>query len=359
MLKALILLTAVVLGFALLMVLSLGVRPFTPPLTDVQGGEFPNSIAVLEKVRLGGFEQWVLIRGTDVNNPVLLWLHGGPGAAQMPLAHHTDRELEKHFVVVHWDQRGAGKSNGRGFDASSMQMDRYLEDAHELIHYLRGRLKVERIVLLGHSWGTRLGMELVKKYPELFHAYIGVSQVVNHDRATELAREWLEEKIDPVRGRGDLQKLMSIEIPARRHSEYRKLNQLTNAYGGSMDLSMWQLAPIVLRSPEYTALDYVALLRGMRRGGGPMHEGGVMESFNFMETIPAVHVPVYFFMGANDHNTPLALAREYHDALCAPRKELIVFEKSAHLPFLAETDKFNAQVIRVGSLRAQRDEMKP
>jgi hypothetical protein len=107
-----------------------------------------------------------------------------------------------------------------------------------------------------------------------------------------------------------------------------------------------QLAMIAMRAPEYMVLDYLRLLRGMSRGGGPMHEGGIMAGCDFFSRIPAVAVPVYFFSGANDYNTPLALVREYYETIDAPQKALVVFERSAHVPFLAETDKFAAEVIR-------------
>ena len=320
--------------------------------TDADGNELPGSIAVLETVELGGLEQWILIRGADRSNPVLLWLHGGPGGAEMAFAHHVDRELEEHFVVVHWDQRGVGKSNHRGFDEETMRIGRYLEDARELIEHLRGRLGQDRIVLLGHSWGTQLGIELVRAYPEYFHAYIGVGQVVNHARATELAHAWLTETIDPDAAPADWRTLENIEVPAMAHSEYRKLNQLTDAYGGSLDLSIAKMARIVARAPEYSVLDYWRLLQGMNRGGGPMHQGGRMAGFDFIESIPALEVPIYFFMGRNDHNTPLALAQEYYEALSAPHKELVVFENSAHTPFLAEAERFTEEVIRVAGGRA-------
>jgi pimeloyl-ACP methyl ester carboxylesterase len=333
-------------------ILRLGVVAHTPPLTDDTGNELPGSIAALEKLELGGLDQWVLIRGTDRSNPVLLWLHGGPGGAQMPFAHHLDRELEQHFVVVHWDQRGAGKSNHGRFDEETMRVERYLEDACELIEYLRRRLDVERIVLLGHSWGTRLGIHLVDRYPEYFDAYVGVSQTVNHDRATVIAHEWLSRAIDPQQAPEDWQTLQEIDVPARRHVEFRRLNSLAEAHGGSLDLSVGELARIAIRAPEYTAWDYVRLLQGMNRGGGPMHEDGVMESFDFIEAIPALDVPVYFFAGANDYNTPLALVEEYYEILEAPAKELVVFERSAHTPFFAEAARFTAEVIRVAGRRA-------
>jgi pimeloyl-ACP methyl ester carboxylesterase len=330
--------------------LVLGVRARTPPFRDADDNELAGSIAVLEKVELGGLEQWILIRGADRANPILLWLHGGPGGAQMPFAHRLDGELERHFVVVHWDQRGAGKSNHGGFDEATMRLDRYLADALELIAHLRERSGRQRIVLLGHSWGTRLGMELVAMRPEHIAAYIGVSQVVDHERATAIAHAWLRETIDSARAPADWQTLGQIEIPAVRHSEFRRLNSLTNDYGGSLDVSITALARIAIGAPEYTLPDYFRLLRGMNRGGGPMHEGGVMERFDLIESIPRVAVPVFFFAGRNDYNTPLALVREYYQRLEAPHRELVVFEQSAHLPFLSEPEKFTREVIRVGGI---------
>lgn len=340
-------LLAVVLLLGAGALFALGVSGHTPPITDADGRVLPESIASLERIELGGMEQWILIRGADRSKRVLLWLHGGPGGAQMPFAHRVDRELERHFIVVHWDQRGAGKSNHSGFDERTMALDRYVEDSLELIAHLRARLEIDTLVLLGHSWGTRIGMQLVDRNPELFEAYIGVGQVVHHERATEVAFAWLEETIDRERAPQDWQALMEIEIPARRHRDYRELNRLTTKYGGSLDLSSAELARIVLAAPEYTFRDYPRLLRGMNRGGRPLHVDGIMQNYDLIETIPGVEVPVYFFAGARDFNTPLALIREYYEILDAPDKELVVFEDAAHLPFLSQNRRFVEEVVRV------------
>ena len=151
----------------------------TTHFTDARGDIIPGSVARLEQVELEGMEQWILIRGTDTRNPVLLWLHGGPGAAQMPLARHFNGELEDDFIVVHWDQRGAGKSNPPGFDETTMYLERYVADTLELTLYLKELLQKDKIYLLGHSWGSQLGLRVVEEAPHLYHAYIGVSQWVD------------------------------------------------------------------------------------------------------------------------------------------------------------------------------------
>ena len=109
---------------------------YTSAITDSNGNIIPGSIALLEKINLGGMEQSILVRGYNKDNPILLWLHGGPGSSQMPIAHQYDKELEKEFVVVHWDQRGAGKSNPAGFDENSMSYEQFISDGHQLTRYL-------------------------------------------------------------------------------------------------------------------------------------------------------------------------------------------------------------------------------
>lgn len=132
----------------------------TPAITD-DGDPVGGSIATLEPVPIGGMEQWLLIRGRHSANPVLLWLHGGPGASEMPVVPHYNRALEEEFVVVHWDQRGAGKSNPRDFDESTMTFERFVQDAHELTRHLKRRFGKKKIYLLGHSWGSHLGLVAV------------------------------------------------------------------------------------------------------------------------------------------------------------------------------------------------------
>ena len=113
---------------------------YTQEITGDDSTVRASSIAALEPVFLGGMEQWILMRDHDTDNPVLLWLHGGPGSSQMPIAHAIDTDLERAFVVVHWDQRGSGKSNPIGFDASTMSYEQFISDTHELTTYLKERL---------------------------------------------------------------------------------------------------------------------------------------------------------------------------------------------------------------------------
>jgi pimeloyl-ACP methyl ester carboxylesterase len=181
------------------------VRPdSTPSIRNPQGFLTEASIAFLEKIEIGDMEQWILIRGEDISNPILLWLHGGPGASQMPVAHSFNADLEKDFLVVHWDQRGAGKSNPRGFDESTMTFQQFIDDGHELTEYLIERFDKEKIYLLGHSWGTQVGIKLAQAYPQDYFAYIGVGQVVDPAATQEVSHAWLLEQIAKEGNQEDL-----------------------------------------------------------------------------------------------------------------------------------------------------------
>jgi len=328
-------------------ILYLGIRSSVRPFKDEAGNELPGSIAVLEAVEINGINQWISIRGKDRTNPVLLWLHGGPGSAQMSMSHHFDKELEEEYVVVHWDQRGAGKSNHRGFPEETMTIQQFKDDTVVLINYLQERLEQEKIYLLGHSWGTQLGIELVDKYPEKFNAFIAVSQVVDHARAVEIASDWLRQEMKKSGDQEGLEKLDEIDNPAYYHSDYREFAQLAVSYGGNYDKSLLELALISFKAPEYTFIDYYRLLDGMNRGGAPIHRDGIMTQFNYMDSIPEIEVPIYFFIGRNDYNTPYQLVEEYFNEIKAPAKELIVFEDSAHTPFISENQKFNHELIKI------------
>ena len=151
----------------------------TAPMIDESGKPKPGSVAQLEQVTLGGMPQWVLMRGEDNRKPVLLVLHGGPGTAEMLMMREYLFELEKHFVVVNWDQLGAGKSYSADIPPHLLSVDQFVASTIELATWLRQRFKQDKIYLMGHSWGSILGIKAIKKRPELFAAYIGVGQFVN------------------------------------------------------------------------------------------------------------------------------------------------------------------------------------
>ena len=165
-------------------------------------------IAVLEPVTIGHSRQWVLQRSDDTRNPVILFVHGGPGTSQLSINRHYTRPLERHFTVVNWDQRGAGKSYRAIADAGRMNLAQIVDDTVELTRHLLGKLGHERVLLAGHSWGTVVGTLTVARHPELFHGYVGIGQVANM-RENEIASwAWT---LEQARARGHRSAVAALE----------------------------------------------------------------------------------------------------------------------------------------------------
>jgi pimeloyl-ACP methyl ester carboxylesterase len=152
-------------------------RGKTPPFRGADGIPLPDSIAEAAYRRLGGVDQWVMIRGERIANPPLILLHGGPGWSETAFFRHFNAPVEKAFTVVYWDQRGAGKSFDRGIPRSSMTVEQFLSDLDELVDAVRERLGKKRVSILGHSWGSALGVLYAARSPEKVAAYIGSGQI--------------------------------------------------------------------------------------------------------------------------------------------------------------------------------------
>ena len=327
--------------FGFIFLLFIGCSARTPSIDK------PHAIAELTSIEIGDFEQWLLIRGEDLSNPILLWLHGGPGAAQMPVHQAFNRDLESEFVVVHWDQRGAGKSNHSGFSEETMTLDRFIEDVHEMTQYLKERFGQEKIFLLGHSWGTQLGVLTVQRYPNDYHVFISVAQVVHPQRAEEISYEWLKKEVKDHGSNRQIRKFESLGSPPfDEHERHVTFAKMKDSFGGGIDVRMGRLARISFRAKEYTIGDYTKWLRGANRGSGPMWEE--LRDFDLFRDVPSIKIPVWFIVGSNDYNTPAVLIEEYYEFVQAHRgKELNIMETLAHAPFFGDSDHFNGIITQI------------
>jgi pimeloyl-ACP methyl ester carboxylesterase len=302
----------------------------------------PHGIASLEKVKLGGVEQWILVRGNDVKAPVLLFVHGGPGSPEMPLARQFGPGLEKSFVVVHWDQRGAGKSFHSGIPPESMNVAQFIADAHELALLLRARFAADKIYLVGHSWGSLLGILTVHQYPELFYAYVGIGQVVELSRNEAISYQFVLNQAETRNKPLAAANLKRIGPPPYSGmAELMVQRRYLSKFGGAVYKKPegGGMVSRALKSTEYTPLDYLRYAGGTYFSIKQMWDEVL--TYNLFEQVPSLDVPVYFFEGRHDYNTPWELVQEYYDKLDAPRgKTLIWFEDSAHSPNLEEPERF-------------------
>jgi len=161
---------------------------------------------------LGGIEQWISIRG-NIDNPILIYLHGGPGTPVMPLFRHFQASLEDYFLIVQWEQRGAGKSFSRRIPKETMTIEQFISDLYELIELLKKRFSKTKIYLIGHSWGSVLGTFIVQRYPQLFYAYIGVGQASNTVETEKRMYEFVLERSKELNNKKAIRQLEKVGPP--------------------------------------------------------------------------------------------------------------------------------------------------
>ncbi|MFX0175184.1 MAG: alpha/beta fold hydrolase [Candidatus Hodarchaeota archaeon] len=319
-------------------------RPFyseTPPILGEDGNEKPNSITSMEFIKLGGIEQWIIIRSHNINNPLLLLLHGGPGSVESPLSYKFQRELEKSFIVVNWDQRGGGKSYSKKISKESMNIEQFITDAHDLIQLLKKRFKKEKIYIVGHSWGSILGTLLVQHYPELFYAYIGVGQVVNIVDNEIFSFQYTLEEAKKRGNKKALKQLEKIRPYTGENLKHLKIQRKwLKKFGGVLhnQKSMWSLIKVGMRSPEYKLGDFIKFIKGINFS--IKYLWGTLFSIDFLKDVKELEVPVYFCVGRYDYNAPFELSERFFKKLRAPMKKYIWFENSAHCPNFEEPDKY-------------------
>ncbi len=321
----------------------------TPPVVDENGNTPDTAIAELIKVNLGGRQEWISIRGWDAENPVLLFLAGGPGGSQMAATRYELAELEKHFVVVNWDQPGAGKSYA-AVKGDALTVDMYVEDGIALTKYLQERFAQEKIYLIGESWGSALGILMADRYPEGYYGLIGTGQMVdfaqteriNYATAMQIAQEQDDSAI--------VQQLTANGEPPYygddmiwKSAVY--LNYLSNAMAANDAVENPGYNTFRdLFSQEYGLVDQLHYVQGVVTTFNHVYQQ--LYETDLRTDYASLVIPVHFFLGRHDINAPTALVEAYVEMLDAPAKEIVWFEASAHSPWINQRDLFVQEVLR-------------
>jgi pimeloyl-ACP methyl ester carboxylesterase len=318
------------------------------PITGLNGEVVPGSISTIEKVMLGGQGQYLIIRGKDSTKPVMLFLHGGPGSPEFAFMNKTNRSIEKDFVMVYWEQRGAGKSYSKDIPPESMNLKQFISDTRELSQLLAKRFKKDKIYLMGHSWGSFLGILTANLYPDLFYAYCGVGQVANQYKGEQISFEWVKEQANKLQDEDAIKALSEMTFPDSLADSKAWMDFLmvernyVMKFGGGVTHEMTSMLPVlkmVLETKEYTIKDKVNFMSGSLFSLKTLWPDVVNK--NLANEIDSMQVPVYIFQGVYDYQTPYSVAKEFFDQLKAPKKEFFTFENSAHSPVMEEVDKFN------------------
>lgn len=312
-------------------------------IADIGAINTPNGIEESYAVRIGGIDQWISVRGKDRDNPVILLVHGGPGSAELAIGWTFQRGWEDYFTVVQWDQRGAGKTwaiNDPETVIPTLGVDQMKADVIEVAEHVRQKLGKDRIILLGHSWGTIIGLQAAVERPDLFAAYVAHGQVIDMQRNEE---EGFRLTMEAARADGNAEAVAALEalepypgeLTVERIGDERTWS---NHYGGLAayreNASAWFRA--MRLSPDYDE----AVLKG--------YDAGSMASITaLMPELRAVNlsgitrseVPVFLLNGRQDFTTPASASAAWFDALEAPAKASYGFEHSAHLAFMEEPGK--------------------
>lgn len=342
----------IIAGFLALFILVFVVVKSIALVTPVSG---KNGIAVLQTVKIGGVDQTMLIRGENVKNPILLYLHSGPGTTEMSAFRANHAELEKYFTVVLWEQRGTGKSYSSELPPEMMTIDRMVQDTGEVMKYLLEKFDQPKLFLVGHSWGSMLGVLAVQQYPEFIYAYAGSGQDICPAVGERISYAFALQKAEEL---GDAQALKELKQISATF-EYPTITGNPNWYQdviterkwlvkfggeavGKSDVSSIYVIPGILPS-EYTIMDFIHFGQGSQFSLQTLWPQ-VME-VNLKESATKLEVPVFFLQGRHDYNTPSSLVEEYYDLLDAPYKELIWFEKSGHHPMYEEATLYDSILI--------------
>jgi pimeloyl-ACP methyl ester carboxylesterase len=297
----------------------------------------PDGVEETFSTRIGGVSQWLNVRGQDRANPILLFVHGGPASPAMPTLWQFQRPLEDYFTVVQWDQRAAGKSLAETDPATmdaTLHIDRYVDDAIEVADVVRKRYGKQKVILVGHSWGTIVAMRAALRRPDLFHAYVGIGQVIDTRENERISYDYGVQQAKAHHNDAALKELASIApypgnmpitreriIIARKWAQY---------YGGlsafRTDSTYYFDGPLL--SPDYDAADVCAIDRGSLATLGRVLPEFLDVDFRRVKRFP---IPVVMFLGRHDYTTPSGPTAEWLARVEAPSKQAVWFEHSAHM----------------------------
>lgn len=297
----------------------------------------PTGVQDAYAVEIGGIRQWVNVRGQDRDNPMVLFVHGGPASPVIPTLWQFQRPLEEYFTIANYDQRGAGKTlalNPQEAVADTLHVQRYVDDAIALAEHLRTRYHKRKLVLMGHSWGTVVAMHAALQRPDLFYAYVGIGQVINVRTNEQVSFDY---GLRTARARGNTDAVHEMEsiapypgdtpITRERIVIARKWPQFYGGLTAYRDESKYFFQGPRL-SPDYDDAARCAINAGSVLTLGRLLDEFLRVDFTGVKEFP---IPVVMFMGRHDYTTPSEPTAAWLAKVRAPYKQGVWFERSAHM----------------------------
>lgn len=330
-------------------------RPtYTPPITDESGEIIEGSIAVLEYLTINGIEQSICIRGYSTENPVLLFLHGGPGFALTGWREvFITPELEQNFTVVLWDQRGAGRSYHENLTKDDMTSAQMVADTYYLINYLNKRFNQEKIYLFGHSWGSALGFLTLMAhddYPDIIAAYISAGDAVDWNRRHRLSYDWTLEQANTRDNSTAVNELKEIQPFDPTNGDHVSIkNKWVHEFGGSVaDLAKFEeIKAMGGKTPEYSPADIYRFMQGLSFSAEALEPEILSAGYNLFLQFPECKIPLFFLMGKRDYSTPIVLVEKYEAFVTAPYTEKFYFPDNAHFAYVMQPKLFTQDMLSI------------
>ena len=304
-------------------------------------------------VEIGGIQQWITVRGRDRDNPILLLIHGGPAAPDLPNRYLFEPAWADYFTVVEWDQRGGGKTyelNDPEKVAPTMTKERMIEDAVDMVAYLRKTYGREKIFVLGHSWGSLVGLSVAARKPDWLYAYIGVGQIIDMHAGEQLSYEWSLAQAKKAGNEQAIKELTAIapypeadgSVPLDKLNTERKWSV---AFGGLIHgrSSYDTLENTEKISPDYSEADFKAIDQGSGFTLPKLLDDLIGADFNGVKRLGC---PLVFFAGRYDYTTPSPLMESWFAKVQAPKKKFVWFEQSAHMIYEEEPGRFLVHLVQ-------------
>ncbi len=336
------------LAVVCVVLLAFTAKTSTPEFEDSDGNVLQGSIAEERRFELGGVEQTVYLRGRDRTAPILVFVHGGPGATATPFLRTFNSDLENDFVVAYWDQRGTSKSYDESLDPADMTIAQITADLDDLIDQLLAEFDQEQVLLAAHSWGTIVGIEYAAANPQKLAAYIAISQTTGQIESDEIGYEWALAEARAAGNENAITQLEEIGTPEYTIEEFYTQRRWVNVLGGGLyehqsDLALLRTA---LSASEFGWTDLRSFFQGNRFSSEALWDE--QQAYDARERHQSFETPIYFINGRYDRLISPDLSAEYFDTIQAPQKELIWFEQSAHSPLFEQPEKFNQLMIEIG-----------
>ncbi|MEI2786213.1 MAG: alpha/beta hydrolase [Candidatus Nanopelagicales bacterium] len=334
---------AVIVGLALLVLMIGLARPATTaPITGPDGQPLAGSVAELTTITAGGHELPLMIRGTSTDNPILLFLPGGPGGSEFGAMRRHLPALEEHFTVVTWDPRGAGTAYDELDPVSTVTVAGHVGDTIAVTDYLRERFGQDGIYLLGQSWGSTLGVMAVQQRPELYRAFIGTGQMVSQ-LATD--RIFYQDTLAWARRIGDTGLVEQLQTagPPPYHAMFPYETALSHeqdvySYDHSANSEGSGQMSENLLVPEYTLIDQIHVIGAFMDSFAALYPQ--LQDVDFRKTATSFDLPVFFVQGAHEADGRARPFAQWYPMIEAPIKDLAVLQTSGHRPLWEQPDEF-------------------